>query len=137
MFLPYLNYGNILWGRASSTALNRTLILQKRVIRILTHADFRAHTPPLFKLLNLLRLPDIVKYQTALFMYKYHKHILPQIFDNMFFAADSVHSYNTRYNKYLRTPFLKSNMLSSNSIILNGSKLWNNTPSYLKKTHHH
>ena len=42
---------------------------KKKAIQIITFSDFRAHTSPLFKRLNLLKLPDIVYLNTALFMH--------------------------------------------------------------------
>ena len=38
--LPYIDYGSIVWGAASSTNIERLTKLQKRAARIILHADY-------------------------------------------------------------------------------------------------
>ena len=52
MILPYLNYCNLVWGSAYKSNLQRIVILQKRVIRIVDKSYYNAHTEPIFKKLN-------------------------------------------------------------------------------------
>ena len=59
MILPYLNYCNLVWGSAYKSNLQRIVILQKRVIRIVDKSYYNAHTEPIFKKLNLLKFQDI------------------------------------------------------------------------------
>ena len=58
------------WGAASPTNLNKLIVMQKKFIRIISKTDYYAHTSPLFKNLNLLKLNDIFKYFTLIYMYK-------------------------------------------------------------------
>lgn len=43
-----LNYCNIIWGFTSKSNLDRILKLEKRLIRIISHSSFLAHSDPLF-----------------------------------------------------------------------------------------
>ena len=54
MIPPYLNYCNLVPASRYKTGLQRIVILQKRVIRIVNKSDYCAHTDPIFKKLNSL-----------------------------------------------------------------------------------
>ena len=54
LILPHLNYGNLAWGSDTSHVFK----LQKKAIRQITNSKFNAHTEPLFKSLELLKLDD-------------------------------------------------------------------------------
>ena len=41
---PYITYYNVVWGRAPTIYLSKIYILQKRIIRIISHVGFRNHT---------------------------------------------------------------------------------------------
>ena len=55
LFVSHINYGSLVWG----TNINRISKMQKRVIRIITHSHYIAHSEPLFKNLKLLKVEDI------------------------------------------------------------------------------
>ena len=78
LILPYINYCNIAWGNCSKTKLDN-VPLQKKAVRICTHSTFLAHTDPLFHQLNILKIHEINDLQTAIFMFKYVKGVLPPI----------------------------------------------------------
>jgi hypothetical protein len=54
LYYPYLNYCSIVWSSTYVTNLQRILILQKRIVRLLTNSVFSAHTAPLFNKLKVL-----------------------------------------------------------------------------------
>ena len=59
---PYLCYCVGVWGSTyPSNPLKRVVTLQKRAIRIISRSKFDAHTDPLFKELNMLKLDSIIK----------------------------------------------------------------------------
>ena len=93
---PYLHYCNEVWGNAYSTNLNRLVVLQKRVIRIITKAESRAHTPPIFSELRILKFNCINKYLIGQFIFRFHRSMLPSAFDCMFILNTNVHGYETR-----------------------------------------
>ena len=55
IFLPYLNYGNILWGNTFSNNTLNTTIIQKKTLRIINKRKFRDHTKELFTSNKILR----------------------------------------------------------------------------------
>ena len=54
---------------ASSTALKSYIMLQKRALRNINRAKYRAHTEPFFKLSLILKLTDLYEYQVTLFVW--------------------------------------------------------------------
>ena len=66
LITPHLNFGVMAWGFTQT----RILKLQKKAVRIITNAKYNAHSEPLFKQLNILRIDHIFKRQCIKF---YHK----------------------------------------------------------------
>ena len=48
LILPHLTYGLAAWGQAAKTHLQKILVLQKRVLRLMYFSEPRAHVVPLF-----------------------------------------------------------------------------------------
>ena len=85
LVLPHLNYGILAWGR-HTTQLDK---IHKKAIRILTGSKYNAHTEPLFKQLNLLKISDIY--------YKLINNKLPLYFNTFNCQRNSeIHTHNTR-----------------------------------------
>ena len=108
--VPYLRYGNIVWGRAAATHIMRLFILQKRAIRIISGAEFLAHTNQLFHDNHTLKLQDLNTYLCALFVYKIYHNMFPSAFSTPFRITPLVHphitraiSFNTASIPYCRT----------------------------------
>ena len=81
---PYLNYCIHVWGSTYKTYLNKVLLLQKRVVRIISGAQRQAHTKPIFTSLGILDIDKLYEYNLGLMMYKFHHHQLPSIFSIFF-----------------------------------------------------
>jgi hypothetical protein len=92
----YFNYCITIWGSTYPSNLNRLILLQKKVIRILCNVTFDAHTSPLFKSSNLLKFNDIYPLNLGKFMFSYKSNLLPQSFINFFSITDQVHTRNLR-----------------------------------------
>ena len=71
LLFPYLNYCVEVWGNTYKTNLYSLFIEQKKAIRIVCHAKYLDHTSSLFHKLRLLKSPDIVHFNTCIFMYKH------------------------------------------------------------------
>ena len=132
LILPYLNYGNIVWGNCCKTKLDDILLLQKKAVRICTHSSFLEHTDPLFNKLKVLKIDDINELQTAIFMFKHSKNVLPLNFSNYFTYNKNIHHYPTRScnNIHLTNPKL---LLAQKSLRHHGPDVWNNLPTYIKQ----
>lgn len=62
LIYPYLTYCVLVWGGSGETQLNKLLILQKKVVRILTGSEYLAHSEPLFHRMSILKISDIYSY---------------------------------------------------------------------------
>ena len=96
LIYPYLTYGLLLWGNTYSSSIKPLITLQKRAMCIITFSKPDEHSEPLFKELEILKLGDLVSLHNALFLYRYHKNLLPSSFDNFFQSVSSIHQYKTR-----------------------------------------
>ena len=93
----HYSYGLIAWGNACSTALHRSIILQKRALRIINNANYNGHTDPLFKASRILKLNDMYEHQALLFMFDFIENKLPISFTGTFkFNRDNPESRPTR-----------------------------------------
>ena len=104
LVLPHLQYSILSWGFKN----NRLNKLQKRAIRIITNSKYNAHTEPLLKRLNLLKLDDIFRINVLKLFYKYRSNTLPAYFMNMFSDAVANHDYDIRGHSILHQPRVRT-----------------------------
>ena len=81
----------------------------------------------------MLMLSDLVNFQTAVFMYKFHNQLLPLAFNNFFTPNSRIHDYNTR-SVVKHSYFLlraRTNYGIFN-IRFHGTKVWNSIDHHLK-----
>ena len=76
LIASHLNYSILAWGIAA-TRLEK---LQKKAIRLITNSKYIAHTNPLFKRLQLLKIVDIFKLRVLNFYYNLYNGLLPVYF---------------------------------------------------------
>ena len=100
LVLPYFQYSILTWG----FRLGRVTLLQKRAMRVITCSLFYAHTDPLFKKLNLLKVQDFLEVNVLKKYYKYKKGELPLYMTEMFSTFSRAHNYNTRLSMTLDEP---------------------------------
>ena len=93
---PYLTYCIHVWGKTFSSYLDPLIKTHKRIVRIITHSPYRAHTQPLFKQIGIPNLKGICDFMIATFMYKFQDNDLVHVFKGMFTINKSIHSYPTR-----------------------------------------
>ena len=110
--------------------MKRLNTLQKRAVRHITLSMPRDHTSNLFKTLNLLKLHDIIKVNTATFVYKLTQNLLPSLFSNFYTYNYLVHDYRTRQSHHLHIPTSSSS--NKNSFRYRAVRLWNTIPGSLK-----
>ena len=126
-------YGLLLWGNTYSSSIKPLITLQKRAMRIITFSKPDEHSEPLFKELEILKLGDLVSLHNALFLYQYHKNLLPSSFDNFFQSVSSIHQYKTRlgsrstyYINSVKTNYGKFNIRFA------AVKVWNDLDENIK-----
>ena len=98
-------------------------------------ADFREHSNPLFIKLNILKFNDIIRFQTAVFMYDFHHGNLPDTFKSFFSLVSNRHNYNTRLASSktdYSLPSARTNYGKFN-IRFSATKVWNSLDKNLRQ----
>ena len=70
--------------------------LQNYAMRIMTFSEFRTHSEPLFKKLEILKFSDYISLYNCIFVFDYLNGNLPDSFTETFHRIDSIHNTNTR-----------------------------------------
>jgi hypothetical protein len=99
LILSHLQFNITAWGFESK----RIFKLQKRAIRTICNTRYNAHTGPLFKQLNILKITDIFNIQCLKFWYRYTNSMLPAYFSDMFTHNYDVYDISTRQRQNLRS----------------------------------
>ena len=121
---PYLNYCIEVWGKCAACHLSSLLKLQKKIIRIACGSHRLDHTEPLFKALHILPLRKLYQFRVGMFMFKYNKHDLPPVFDNLYTINNEIHQYSTRLATRIHIPKVRTNLLK-HTIRYAGAIIWN------------
>jgi hypothetical protein len=79
----HLSYCTAIYGCANKTILKKLFLKQKKAIRIISNANFCAHTSVLFKELKILPLDKMITFCKIKFMHKFTNKRLPLSFANM------------------------------------------------------
>ena len=65
-------------------------------VRIITVAHYRAHTAPIFKHLNFLKLVNLYQLQVNKYVLSFLKDLLPSSLKHIFTLSQNQHGHNTR-----------------------------------------
>ena len=129
LFIPYLSYCNLVWGYSPKSHTNRLQVLQKRAVRTIFGVKRMHHTPPLFRKNNMLRFDELLKYRTALFIFKLKNKLVPRhypiLIRNLFRSAHS--NINTRTTLHVY-PEVPKSCLQERTIRFKGTEIWNQLP---------
>lgn len=98
----HLNYGLLCWGFQPRQLVK----LQKKAIRHVSKRKYNAHSEPLFKILNVLTIQDMLKRKTYNFYFRLLHKSLPQYFQETFSLVrqQDIHTHNTRNQLALLIP---------------------------------
>ena len=129
----HLAYGIEIYGNTYINHLNRLMILNNKLLRILQKAPRDTPVVKLYANFNTLTLPDLHTYHILKFVHNciYHQNKLPYIFSNYFTQNYMLHIYNTRSREHLYLEQTNSS-LGQRSIKFKGSCLWNSLPDELQ-----
>jgi len=110
LFMPYSMYCAEVWGNTYATNIHCLVLLQKRVIWLICGANRLDHTNLLFHNVHILKIPDLVKLQTAIIMFKAYCYILPMNVQQLFRIHES--RYSSRHickfkQIYVLTKYIK------------------------------
>ena len=73
LFMAHINYGLLVWG----VDTDRIFKLQKKAVHIITGNYYIAHSEPIFKSLELLKIYDIYKLKILKFYYNLTNYCFP------------------------------------------------------------
>ena len=130
LFLPYVNYCNLIWASTYNTHINPLLLLQKKAIRIITFSPPRTHTKPIFQKLNILPIFSLYKFQISAFVFSHINKLLPSALSSLFQFNFECHSHQTRSRFNLHKQFLKCNF----SLRSQAPAVWNSLPLPLRES---
>ena len=145
---PHLLYAIEVWGSAGDTYLNKLLMLQKRIVRLITFSDKRQFdysfqpSDPLFSKLGFHKIFDIFKLMLCKFIFKCLNKTSPINFHAWFILTSQLHTHNTRSKfhnilnsvptRTLFIPTARTSYYGLKLIKVLGSKMWNNLPPLLR-----
>ena len=130
---PYFIYCNHVWGNTYQTNLDRLMIIQKKLIRIITGSPYRAHTEPLFHANRILTVYDLNVNIVGMFMYKCLFEPGTDVFATYFYTNCDIHGKETRNADALYVTYGRLDIRRS-SIKIHGSDLWNTLPPYVQNS---
>ena len=100
LIVPHFNYCILVWG-SKMVEGHPIHLLQKRAIRLVTNADYIAHTEPICKSLQLLKVTDMFSLAIWKFYYKLMNNLLPTYFETMTPIVPTIcEHYEIRHPKY-------------------------------------
>ena len=128
----YLNYNLINWSTAQSSNMDCLRLSCKKAVRTILSKNKREHALPLFKILNILPLDELIKLKRGEYMWKIKNNLLPKSLNSWFHTnnSDIVNRINTNITSginikkyHLPNPRLE---YAKRHITYSGVKLWNN-----------
>ena len=122
LIYPYLLYANAVWGGTFPTLLEPLVLLQKRIIRLITNEEYLAHTNPLFLKTNILKISEI------------HTFVLAQRGYNAYPVSNPpspIHTYSTRNRNNPRAQFQRLT-ICQHSLEYSLPVVWNSLPNNIK-----
>ena len=96
IFSSHLMYGAQVWTPKLISVIDKISRLQKSAMRIMTFSEFKAHSEPLFKQLELLKFRDNIALSDCIFVYDYLHGNLPNSFLETFCRTADSHGISTR-----------------------------------------
>ena len=90
---PYLIYYIEAWGNATNCHLMQLYLIQKKVIRMVTFANYNTRSIDIFKNLNILPLDKPVVDRIGVMMYKYANDLLPPTLNYLYTSNSNVNNY--------------------------------------------
>ena len=91
--MPYLTYGLAAWGQTAKTHLQKILVLQKRVLRLMYFSEPRAHTVPLFISSKILPLQILYAEKVSSIVFDVSCMNAPSNICDLFTKANSKHEH--------------------------------------------
>ena len=128
LFLPYLNYCNLIWASTCTSHIEPLFLLQKKAVRLITFSPSRTHTKPLFVKINIWPIHSIFKFQISCFVFSHINNLLPTPLSSLFQFNLECHDHFTSARFNLHKQFLKYHF----SVRYQAPSIWNSLPLSLR-----
>ena len=102
LIYSYISYCNVVWGSAYECHLKPLIVLQKKAVRLITNANFRDESAPIFKDLKLLPISKIYHLNCLQFLFKCLGNNSFPFLRNRIMYNSSTHNHETRYRNQLK-----------------------------------
>ena len=96
LLYPYLSYGLVAWGQAAKSRMEKILILQIRIVRLMNFANYNSHAVPYFISANVMPINMLYVKLSSLLMHDVHNNLIPFNLSGMFTLSYQIHNHNTR-----------------------------------------
>jgi hypothetical protein len=131
----HITYATEIWGSASQSLINEIYVKQKAAIRLISNANFNAHTAPLFKSLQILPVTLLVKSAFINFMHRFHYNKLPaglnHTWSTLCNRLDSAGAPHLHHKANYLIPFARTDHVTRFPLT-QAPKLWNELPSAIR-----
>ena len=131
LFEPHLDYCNVIWCNTYETHLSKLLVLQRKIIRAISWSEYRAHAPPLFHRLGLLRLTEFNDYHNVCIMFQVVNGVNARL-SELIPIRYPQHTYSTRNTDHIYGKDRKL-VCTGHSVVCRGPQLWNELDDRLRK----
>ena len=111
LFLPFLQYGLIVWGQTYASYIDPIFKLQKRAVRAISFQPRMSPSLPIFNDFKLLKLSEIFELRLLTFVFDSINKTSPSCFHDFFLLSSSVHQYSTRQARLGDLYMFKKNSL--------------------------
>ena len=126
LFHSKLIYGLQVWIHGENVLIRKVKTLQNKALRIIDFKNQQAHSSPLYKKLNILKLSDYAKLLNCLFVYDQLKNKLPKVFKDFIIPAKDSHPYDTRnIPNNIKVPTTQTISYGSRSVATQCALDWN------------
>ena len=88
---PHLTYGILIWGSIYKSHLNTLQLLQNKAMRAITKQRLSDRITPIYGRIQVLKINDLYKLETAKFMHQFFDKSLPASFEKYFTHTTFVH----------------------------------------------
>ena len=91
-----------IWGISPQSHLRPLLLLQKKIVRIMTISTYYTHTDPLFQDLNILTIDKLVVHRIGIAICKINNDLFPSVLNELYKKNYVIHDHNTREKDMFR-----------------------------------
>ena len=105
IFSSILTYRCNIWGQVQNKHIKQLIQLQNKAIRVINFASYHRPVDPLYKNSKILKICDVIKLQSFVYIHDSININLPSSLINIFEPTKQLHRYNTRGLPTIRYPY--------------------------------